>query len=220
VPHLLYIILIVCYTKVGMRTIRCPLSGYLIAVSVAVTCAYALANGILPAFAAGQPEPLADVKITKFHLVETKDGKTLWEVWGDRGEVFEKEGVAKVTKTSNPVTVTLYSEQGKLTALSESATVNMRTKDIRLERNVTATSEQGNSLQTQSLDWSAKERRISTRLPVKLIRGGLVSSGVGMEAETDLERVRFMSRVRSHILPDSVGLVKKERPRSRNGGNQ
>jgi LPS export ABC transporter protein LptC len=153
-------------------------------------------------------------------LVETKDGKMLWEVWGDRGEVFEKEGVAKVMKITNPVTVMLYSEQGKLTARSESATVNMRTKDIRLERNVMATSEQGNSLRTQSLDWSAKDRRVFTRLPVTLVRGGLTSSGVGMEAETDLERVRFLSRVRSHVIPGDGGPTTKERSSPQNGGTQ
>lgn len=192
----------------------------IVVVSVAVTFTYELATGAFPVFGEEKRESPADVKITKFHLVETKDGKMLWEVWGDRGEVFEKEDIAKVMRISNPVTVMLYSEQGKLTVRSDSATVNMRTKDIHMERNVTATSEQGNSLQTQSLDWSAKNRRIFTRSPVTLAKGGLTSYGVGMEAETDLDRVRFLSRVRSHVLPNSVGLEKKERSGSRSGGTQ
>jgi len=193
---------------------------WIVAVSIAATCAFGLASGASLAFGEGEPGSTADVKVTRFHLVETKGSKTLWEVWGDRGEVFEKIGIAKVMKVSNPVTVVIYSEEGKLTARSDSATLNMRTKDIRLERNVTATSEQGNSLQTQSLDWSAKDRRVSTRLPVTLIRGGMVSSGVGMEAETNLELVRFLSRVRSHVIPGNVGPATKERSGSRNGGTQ
>lgn len=160
-----------------------------------------------------------DVKITKFHLVETKDGKTLWEVWGDRGEIFEKGEVATVAKVANPVTVVLHSEHGKLTARSNSARVNMRTKDIRLEGNVRATSEQGNSLQTESLDWLAKDRRVSTRMPVTLVRGALTSWGVGMEAETDLERATFLSRVRSHVAPESIG-KKKDGSGARKGGAQ
>lgn len=203
-----------------MQTTRHVWLRWIVTVSVAVTVAFGPVSGALPTFGEETPGSTADVKITKFHLVETKDGKTLWEVWGDRGEVFEKTDIAKVTKISNQVTATLYSEQGKLTVRSDSATVNMRTKDIHMERNVTATSEQGNSLQTQSLNWSAKDRRVSTRSPVTLVRGGLVSSGVGMEAETDLERVRFLSRVRSHVLPESVGLEKKERSGSRIGGTQ
>lgn len=203
-----------------MRTIRYVWLVWIVVVSVAITFTFGLASGASPAFGERKPDFSADVKITRFHLVETKDGKTLWEVWGDQGEVFEKAGVAKVMKISNQVTVMLYSEQGKLTARADRATLNMRTKDIRMERNVTATSEQGNSLQTQSLDWSAKDRRVFTRLPVTLIRGGLVSSGVGMEAETDLERVRFLSRVRSQVIPDGVGLATKEHSRPRKGGTQ
>lgn len=186
-------------------------------VVVVVACCLGRVGGAPPAFGEEKPGSTADIKITKFHLVETKDGKTLWEVWGDRGEVFEKIGIAKVMKISNPVTIILYSEQGKLTAQSDRATLNMRTKDVRLEQNVTATSDQGNSLHTQSLDWSAKNRRVSTRLPVTLRMGGLVSSGVGLEAGTDLERVRLLSRVRSQVISDSVGLATKDRSSPRNG---
>ncbi|PWB77767.1 MAG: LPS export ABC transporter periplasmic protein LptC [Candidatus Methylomirabilota bacterium] len=203
-----------------MRTVRRVRIVWIAALSIATLFVLELIGGLPASFGADKSSATADVKITKFHLVETKDGKTVWEVWGDRGEVFDKEGIAKVMKVSNPVTVMLYSDQGKLTARSESATVNMRTKDIRLDRNVTAISEQGNSLQTQSLSWSAKDRRVFTRLPVTLIKGGLTSSGVGMEAETDLERVRFLSRVRSHVMPESAGSENKGRPSSRNGVTQ
>ena len=201
-----------------MQASRYVWLAWIVVVSVAATSAFELASGASPAFGEGKPDSTADVRITGFHLVETKDGKTLWELWGDRGEVFEKADVAKVMKISNPVTVMLYSEQGKLTTRSNGATVNMRTKDIHLEGDVTATSEQGNSLQTQSLDWSAKNRRLFTRLPVTLVRGGLVSSGVGLEAETDLERATFLSRVRSHVAPGSVELTTKDRSSPRNGG--
>lgn len=194
-----------------MRVIRSGWLGWIVAVSVVVAFALDPAGGASPAFGEKKPSPTADVRITGFHLVETKDGKTLWELWGDQGEIFEKADTARVVKISNPVTVTLYSEYGKLTTRSNRATVNMRTKDIRLEGNVTAISDQGNSLQTQSLDWSAKNRRIFTRLPVTLSKGGLVSSGVGMEAETDLERATFLSRVRSRVAPGSVELTTKDR---------
>ncbi|MDE2058212.1 MAG: LPS export ABC transporter periplasmic protein LptC [candidate division NC10 bacterium] len=203
-----------------MRTTRCIWITWIVVISVTATCAFESIVGASPASGEEKSGSTADVKITKFHLVETKDGKTLWEVWGDRGEIFEKGDVAKVVKVANPVTVVLYSEHSKLTTWSDSARVNMRTKDIRLEGNVTATSEQGNSLQTQSLDWSAKDRRVFTRLPVTMVRGGLTSWGVGMEAETDLERARFLSRVRSHVAPGSAELKTKAGSGARNRGAQ
>lgn len=175
--------------------------------------------------AAGSPLPsweperssMPDAKITGFHLVETKSGGKLWEIWGDLAEVFEKEGLAKVTKVSQQVTVTLYSDEGKLTSRSDKATLNMRTKDVRLEGNVTATSEQGSSLQTPLLDWSAEDRRLSTPSPVTLVKGGLVSRGVGMEAETSLERARLLSRVQSHVIRGSLGVATKDLPTMRKG---
>jgi len=203
-----------------MRTIGYVSLVRIVAVSMAATYACGLGSGASLAFGEGQPGSTADVKVTSFHLVETKAGKTVWEVWGDRGEIFEKIDVAKVMKVSNPVTVVIYSDEGKLTVRSDSATLNTRTKDIHMEHNVTATSEQGNSLQTQSLDWLAKDRRLSTRLPVTLIRGGLTSWGVGLEAEADLERARFLSRVRSHMIPGSAELATKAPSSSRKGGTR
>lgn len=203
-----------------MRTTKCTRIVWTAVVLIATALTIGVVGNVVLAFGEETSGSTADVKITKFHLVEMKDGKTLWEVWGDRGEIFEKGEVATVAKVANPVTVVLHSEHGKLTARSNSARVNMRTKDIRLEGNVTATSEQGNSLQTESLDWLAKDRRVSTRLPVTLVRGRLTSWGVGMEAETDLERVTFLSRVRSHVAPESVGKKTKGGSGARNGGTQ
>jgi len=164
--------------------------------------------------------PVPDAKITGFHLVETKSGAKLWEIWGDLAEVFEKEGLAKVMKISQQVIVMLYSEQGKLTSRSDKATLNMRTKDVRLEGNVIATSDQGSSLQTQLLDWSAEDRRLSTPSLVILVKGGLVSRGVGMEAETNLERARLLSRVQSQVIPGSGGVATKDLPVLRKGGTR
>lgn len=190
------------------------------AILMAVACAFDFVYNDMPAYGEQKSESTPDVKITKFHLLETKDGKMLWEVWGDRGEIFEKGELATVVKVSNPVTVVLHSEQGKLTTRSSSAKVDLRTKDIRLEGGVTATSEHGNSLRTETLNWSAKDRRVSTRSPVTLVRGGLTSSGVGMEADTDLERAVFLSRVRSQVAPGGVESKTKGGSRVQNGGTQ
>ena len=203
-----------------MRTTRYALVVWMVAVSMA---AWALllqaAGGASPLSQKRQRGSAPEVKITGFHLVESKDGAKLWEVWGDVAELFEKEGVARVMKVSRQVTVTLYSEEGKLTSRSDKATLNMRTKDVRLEGNVTATSETGSHLQTDSLDWSAKERRLFTRSPVTLVKGGLLSRGVGMEAETDLERARLLSRVRSQVLRTSAEGMRKDLPIPRKGGS-
>jgi len=179
--------------------------------------ALGIAAGKPPMAQLPRPRSAPEAKITNFHLVESKAGVKLWEIWGDLAEVFEKEGVAHVTKVSRQVAVVFHSEEGKLTSQSDKATINMRTKDVRLHGKVRATSEQGSTLQTESLHWSAEDRRLYTPLAVTLAKGGLVSRGVGMEAETTLERVRLFGRVRSRVAPDSKEKVIHELPVARKG---
>jgi len=200
--------------------IRHMLLVCVVSMSTITTLLLAPATGAPPPSSVRQRGSAPDTKISGFHLVETKGGTKLWEIWGDLAEVFEKEGIARVTKISNQVTVTLYSDHGKLTSRSDEATLNMQTKDVRLEGNVSATSELGSSLQTESLAWSAEDRRLFTRSPVTLTKGGLVSRGVGMEAETSLERVRLLSRVQSRIISDNAGSVTRDLPRGRKGGTR
>jgi len=202
-----------------MRTTRPQRLVWIVTVSATLALLLGLAAGAPPSAREQERRIMPDAKITGFHLVETKDGAKLWEIWGDLAEVFEKEGLARVMKVTQQVTVTLYSGEGKLTSRSDKATLNMRTKDVRLEGNVTATSEVGTSLQTQSLDWSAEDRRLFTQSPVTLVKGGLVSRGVGMEAETNLERARLLSRVQSQLIPGSAGVANKDLSILQKGGS-
>lgn len=202
-----------------MRTTRPQRLVWIVTVSATLALLLRLAAGAPPSARERERRIMPDAKITGFHLVETKGGAKLWEIWGDLAEVFEKEGLARVMKVTQQVTVTLYSGEGKLTSRSDKATLNMRTKDVRLEGNVSATSEVGTSLQTQSLDWSAEDRRLFTQSPVTLVKGGLVSRGVGMEAETNLERARLLSRVQSQLIPGSAGVANKDLSILQKGGS-
>ena len=56
-------------------------------------------------------------------------------------------------------------------------------------------------LKTEQLRWIAASRRLQTDQPVTITRGTLVSRGRGMEAETDLERVRIFQNITSQLGP-------------------
>ncbi|MBP1778554.1 MAG: Lipopolysaccharide-assembly, LptC-related, partial [candidate division NC10 bacterium] len=64
-----------------------------------------------------------------------------------------------------------------------------------------ARSEQGMELKTEQLRWNAASRRLQTDEAVTITRGGLVSRGRGLEAETDLERVRIFENITSQLRP-------------------
>lgn len=142
-----------------------------------------------------------DVTFREIHLIETRSGSTLWEVRADRAEVHEREGFTVLTRVVRPVEITLYSNQGRLVCTANKATLDLRTKDVRLEGGVVGRSDQGTELRTEVLKWVAASRRLQTDQPVTVSRGGLLTRGRGLEAETGLERVRIFQNITSQIKP-------------------
>jgi LPS export ABC transporter protein LptC len=132
-------------------------------------------------------------------MVETRDGATLWELWADRAEIREREGSAVLVKEQRPVRIVLYAPQGELTCTTNRVVIHLSTKDVRLEGAVVARTDQGAELRTEALRWIAATRRLTTEEPVTVTRGGLVSRGRGMEADTGLERVRLFHNITSHL---------------------
>lgn len=140
-------------------------------------------------------------QLTGVHLVESQEGRKLWEVTADKAEVFDGQSITRLEKLVNPVQVTLYSPEGTLIAWSDRVTIHMETKDVALEGHVRAVSESGTTLTTEALTWSSASRRLSTDRRVRVLRDGMVSGGVGLEAETTLERVRILRDITSEIGP-------------------
>ena len=157
------------------------------------------APSVTPAAPAASPTTAPEVTLQDFHLLETRSGTTLWDVRADRAEVHEREGYAILSQVTHPVQVTLYSSQGQLACTANRAFVDLKTKDVRLEGAVTARSDQGAELKTEMLRWIAATRQLRTDQPVLVSRGGLVTRGRGLEAETALERVQILQNISSQV---------------------
>jgi LPS export ABC transporter protein LptC len=167
-----------------------------------------LAGALHLVWAAG-PNPSEappELRLGKIHMVETRDGAPLWELWADRAEVRERDGSAVLLKEQLPVRIALYAPQGKLTCTTNRVVIDLSSKDVRLEGAVVARTEQGGELRTESLLWIAATRRLTTAEPVTVTRDGLVSRGRGMEADTTLERVRLFHNITSQVGGAGVGL--------------
>ena len=141
------------------------------------------------------------ISLRQVHMIETRDGSKLWEVRADQVEVNEREGFTVLTRVMRPIQIAFYSSQGQATCVADRATLDLTTKDVRLEGGVVARSEQGMELKTEQLRWNAASRRLQTDEAVTITRGGLVSRGRGLEAETDLERVRIFENITSQLRP-------------------
>lgn len=152
------------------------------------------------------------ISLRQVHMIETRDGSKLWEVQADQVEVNEREGFTVLTRVLRPIQIAFYSSQGKATCVADRATLDLTTKDVRLEGGVVARSEQGMELKTEQLRWIAASRRLQSDEAVTITRGGLVSRGRGLEAETDLERVRIFENITSQLRPVSAP-AGRSRPR-------
>ncbi len=171
------------------------------------------ASGTGPSVPGAKP---AEVTLRQVHLIETRGGSRLWELWADRAEVHEREGYAVLSRITRPVEVTLYSTQGQLRCTANRATVDLATKDVRLEGEILGRSDQGVELRTEALRWLAASRRLQTDQPVTLARGGMVSRGRGLEADTDLEQVRIFQNITSQLRPAATPAV----PAARSAGRK
>jgi len=157
----------------------------------------------------GDPPPptqtTPEVTLRQVHLIETREGARLWELWADRAEMHEREGYSILFREGHPVKVLLYSDQGQVTCIADRGWVDLKSKDVRLDGGVIARSDQGTELRTEQLRWLAASRRLQTDRPVVVSRGGLVSRGRGLEGETDLEQVRIFQNITSQVQsPASV----------------
>jgi LPS export ABC transporter protein LptC len=132
-------------------------------------------------------------------MIETREGSKLWEIHADQVEVNEREGVTVLTRVTQPVQIAFFSDQGQVTCVANRATLDLKTKDVQLQGAVWARSEQGMELRTEALTWTAGSHRLHTDQAVTITRGTLVSQGRGMEAETDLERVRVFHNITSQL---------------------
>jgi LPS export ABC transporter protein LptC len=148
-----------------------------------------------------------EMTLQQVHILETRGGVRVWEVQADRVEVRERDGVTVLSRVQRPIEITFYSAQGQLTCQADRVSLDLKTKDVRLEGAVLARSEQGMELKTESLRWIAASRRLLSDQAVTIIRGTLVTQGKGMEAETDLERVRIFQNITSHVgpMPNGAG---------------
>lgn len=153
------------------------------------------------------PQPPPEITLRQIHLIETRGGSRQWELRADRAEVHEREGYTLLSRVGRPVEVLLYSSQGQLTCTANRVKVDLTTKDVHLEGEVLARSDQGAELRTEALRWMAASRRLVTDQPVTVNRGGLVSRGRGLEADADLEQVRIFQNITSQLRSPPKGPI-------------
>jgi LPS export ABC transporter protein LptC len=150
------------------------------------------------------PPTKADYRIKEIRLQEQHGGRLQWRLVADQAEVFSREGKTVMRK----VTVTIEEPDRTWTVTGDEGDLHDATKDVEIRKNVVLTGSDGLRLETTTLRWQAKERRVWTNDPVTIFRDGAVIQGQGLEAWMADERTQVKGRLR-------VTFAERPRERSR-----
>ncbi|MBF0532320.1 MAG: LPS export ABC transporter periplasmic protein LptC [Candidatus Omnitrophica bacterium] len=135
-------------------------------------------------FAAEQPlQP--EQKFQGFNLQGYKeDGEKSWDVNGDTADVRGSK-----VKLSN-VDANAYGDQ-KMNVKAQTGTLDQANGNMRLEKDVTVTSDQGTQLTTDSLDWNRTADIVTTDADVMITDKRMTATGKGMQAHPSLKNAKI-----------------------------
>ena len=144
------------------------------------------------------PEPdigKADVTLKNMELSETSEGDLDWRLKAEEAELYEKQGIANLTK----VVLSYSGEEGQEIVLTGNrGKIDLSEKNVFLEGNVKAFSNQV-YLKTKTLSWFRKKRIVLTEDPVWLKQNNIQITGRGMSADINLRKIKVNKDVTTSI---------------------
>ncbi|OGF45434.1 MAG: LPS export ABC transporter periplasmic protein LptC [Candidatus Firestonebacteria bacterium RIFOXYA2_FULL_40_8] len=126
------------------------------------------------------------VTMRGFHMVQTELGIKKYEIDAAEASINPK---AKIIRFFN-VTTKYYDKEKEVANMkSDTGFIRTDTNDMDVKGNVLMTTMDGSRLETSSLTWNNKKGKLLTNEYVKVIKGGNIMEGVGMESDLMLENV-------------------------------
>ncbi|HQO57338.1 MAG TPA: LPS export ABC transporter periplasmic protein LptC [Candidatus Omnitrophota bacterium] len=122
------------------------------------------------------------------------DGRMKWDLRGDTADVFGEQ----ISITN--VDANHYGDQA-MNLKAKIGKIDKASGDIRLERDVVITSEQGRQMKTESLDWYKEKDIVETEDKVLLSDQRLTAVGTGMRASPGLMVAQMKKDVTVQVKP-------------------
>lgn len=141
----------------------------------------------------------ADQKILTFSLSGTEQGKKRWDITGESADILSSD----VVELTNIVGKT-YTEDSVITITADKGKFDKSSNNMELKKNVVALTEDGAELTTEHLNWNAQKELIWTEDFVQVQKDEVKTTGYGMEARPNLEKVEFKRDVKVNIDPSTV----------------
>jgi len=149
-----------------------------------------------------------DQEVGNFSLTESIEGKRKWTLLAEWAAIYNEK--AKVQARN--VRIDFFGEGGdkfsELTA--DSGIIYQRTNDMEAIGSVIVTTEDGITLETQSLKWLNASQKIVSDDFVKITQGRDVLTGVGLVSDPSLNEFEIKSQVQAFVIDAEGKLVPKD----------
>jgi LPS export ABC transporter protein LptC len=148
-----------------------------------------------------------DQEFTDFETVESDSGLVKWIL---RAPVARVYNARKLLVTDDP-RIEFFNEEGMLSSIltAEKGEYNQVTHDLTALGNVVVTSQEGYTLETESLIWVNKLEEIHTEDFVNFTKGTSILTGYGFQSDPELKDVEIKRDVKVY-LRDEEGVVTEE----------
>ncbi|MBI4651215.1 LPS export ABC transporter periplasmic protein LptC [Candidatus Desantisbacteria bacterium] len=138
----------------------------------------------------GKTEP--SLHIEGFTLTETLKGAREWELKARSADIYENKKIILVAE----IEMIFYDKDKIFSQLKAAeAEIGVDKKDILTRGNVRITSSKNIVLETDKLNWDAKEHTFKTDSYVKVVKDHSVLTGNGLITDPNLENIKILKDV-------------------------
>ncbi len=157
---------------------------------------------------AGAAVETPDQEVGDFSLTESVQGTRKWTLWAEWAAIYNE----KAQVQARNVRIDFFEETGdKFSELkADSGTIYQRTNDMEAAGNVVVRTEEGITLETQSLKWLNASQKILSEDFVKITQGRDVLTGVGLVSDASLNEFEIKSQVQAFVVDEEGKLVPKD----------
>jgi len=149
-------------------------------------------------YAQDQKPQESDQQIMDFSLASFGEkGKKSWDLSGKSADIFQD-----LVKLKD-VIGNLYGKEEDIKLTADKGNFDKTQGKIHLQDNVVITTSSGSKLTTDSLDWDRKNQLVTTKDPVNIERGNMVTTASGVRGEPNLKKVSLEKDVTVNINPDT-----------------
>lgn len=153
---------------------------------------------------AADATPGTVLRLDKFHRVETRDGKKVWEIFADQGRYLPQSNNVVVSNG----TLWLYRPNGDVVRMkAQNATLALNGAELS-EANVSGSVEvqlnETTTIYTEEALYDYVNKKVETPALVRVETPRLELTGIGMNADLESESFTLLADVKTLIKPEAT----------------